>query len=115
VFMLNTLDNYYLSLLEPEQSCLLFLRKYLLGFSPYMAEHWKYSTPFFYYKNKWLCYFSINKKTKQAYIGFVNGHKIKHAKLLSEGRKQIKVFYIDAEKDIDIKSLHAILKLAVVI
>ena len=111
--MLNALDNYYLTLTEPEQSSLLFLRKYLLELSPHMAEHWKFNTPFFYYKNKWFCYFSISKKTKQIYIGFVKGHKIKHPKLVSEGRKQIKVFYIDAEKDIDIKSLNAILRLAV--
>lgn len=35
---------------------------------------------------------------------------MKHPKLLSEGRKQIKVFYIDADKDIDIKSLNAMMK-----
>ena len=33
---------------------------------------------------------------------------MKHKKLVSEGRKQIKVFYIDPEKDIDVKSLKAI-------
>jgi hypothetical protein len=112
VFMLNSLNNYYISLLEPEQSSLLFLRTYLLEFSPHITEHWKYSTPFFYHKTKAFYYFSINKK-KQVYIGFVNGNKIKHPKLLSEERKQIKVFYIYADKDIDIKSLNAILKLAI--
>jgi hypothetical protein len=34
---------------------------------------------------------------------------MKHKKLVSEGRKQIKVFYIDTEEDIDVKSLKAML------
>ena len=46
---------------------------------------------------------------KKIYLGFVLGHKMKHKKLVSEGRKQIKVFYVDPEKDIDVKSLKAIL------
>lgn len=32
---------------------------------------------------------------------------MKQKKLVSEGRKQFKVFYIDPEKDIDVKSLKA--------
>lgn len=32
---------------------------------------------------------------------------MKQKKLVSEGRKQIKVFYIDPENDIDVKSLKA--------
>lgn len=111
--MLNQLDNYYFSKPQPEQSCLLFLRGFLLEYSSQIEEHWKYTTAFFTYKKKLFCYFSISKKTGQLYIGFVNGNKIKHKKLVAEGRKQIKVLYIDPNKDIDIKSLKEIVKLAV--
>lgn len=105
------MDNYYFSLPEPEQSCLLFLRRFLLDHSPHISEHFKFSTAFFYYKKEHLCYFSISKKTGKTYIGFVQGHRISHPKLLSEGRKQIKVFYLDPSQDVDVKTLKAILKL----
>ena len=38
---------------------------------------------------------------------------MKHKKLESEGRNTIKVFYVDPAKDVDLKSLNEILKLAV--
>ena len=41
-------------------------------------------------------------------IGFVKGYQVEHRKLAGEGRKQIKVFRIDAEKDIDVKALKKI-------
>jgi hypothetical protein len=108
--MLNYLDNYYFSQPEPEQSCLLFLRKFLLRYSPQIEEHWKYTTAFFTYKKKLFCYFSISKKSGALYIGFVDGNKIKHKKLVAEGRTQVRVFYIDPNKDIDIKNIKEILK-----
>lgn len=110
--MLNQLDNYYFSLPEPQQSCLLFLRRHILSFSKDIQEHFTYSTAFFKLKGKLFCYFSISKKTGRTYIGFVRGNKIKHPKLKAEGRTQIRVFYVDPEKDIDIASLNQILQLA---
>jgi len=77
-----------------------------------MEEHWKYTTAFFTYKKKLFCYFSINKKTHHVYIGFVDGNRIKDKSLVAEGRKQIRVFYIDPNKDIDVKNLIEILNLA---
>lgn len=110
--MLRQLDNYFHSLPEPEQGCLLFLRQHIINYSEDITDAWKFNTPFFYYKKKWLCYLSYNKKTKVIYIGFVKGYKLNHSKLLSEGRKQIKVFYVDANKDVDVKNLDKILKMA---
>jgi hypothetical protein len=108
--MLNQLDNYFLSLPEPEQGCLLFVRQFILGFNSDISEHWHYNTPFYYYKEKWMCYISYQKKQRTIYLGFVHGYKLKHKKLLSEGRKQIKVYYLDPAKDLDIKTLRAIFK-----
>ena len=109
--MLNTLDNFFFTLEEPEKSCLLFVRQFILKHSIEISEHWKYNTPFYYYKGKWMCYISYHKKTKVIYIGFVQGHLITHKKLASEGRKIVKVFYLDAGEDIDVKSIATILNL----
>ena len=105
--MLNHLDNYFFSLDEPHRSCLLFLRHFILDHSADLSEQWKFNTPFYYFKGKWFCYISYHKKTKKIYLAFILGYKMKHKKLVSEGRKQIKVFYIDTEEDIDVKSLKA--------
>ncbi len=108
--MLNHLDNYFLSLPEPEQSCLLFVRQLILGFNKAISERWRYNTPFYYYKEKWMCYISYQKKQKTIYLGFVHGHHLKHKKLLSEGRKQIKVYYLNPDKDLDIRTIMALFK-----
>lgn len=111
--MLNQLDNYYFSLPEPQQSAFLFLRKHLLNLNAEISEHFKYTTAFFHYKGKALCYFSVRKKDKQAYIGFVNGYLMKHKALASEGRSQIKVYYFDGAKDIDIATISKLLEMAI--
>jgi len=112
--MLNVIDNFFFSLAEPERSCLLFIRQFVLEHSPEISENWKFNTPFYNYKGKWMCYLSYNQKTKVIYIGFVHGFRMSHKKLLSEGRTQVKVFYVDPNKDVDIKSLKTILKQALV-
>jgi len=57
-----------------------------------------------------MCYIAYQKKIRKIYLAFVHGHKLQHKKLLSEGRKQIKVFYLKANSDVDVKSLNEILK-----
>ncbi len=108
----NHLDNYYLRLPEPQQSVLLFIRKYFLEFSAQIAEHYKYGGPFFHYKGKQFAYLAYSKVKNKTYVGLIYGYRLNHPKLVSEGRKQIKVFYLDVDKDIDVKNLNAILKLA---
>lgn len=106
------IDNYFFSLPEPESGCLLFLRNFLLDFSKKIHEERKFNTPFYYYNKKWLCFISYNPKTKEIYVSFVNGNKIRHPKLFSEGRKKMKIFRVNAQEDVDVKSLGEILKLA---
>ena len=110
--MPNNIDHFFNSLPEPDRSCLLFLRKFILDFSDKITEQRKNNTPFYYYNKKWLCFISYHPKTRIIYISFVDGNKIDHPKLLSEGRKKMKVFYVEASKNIDIKNLSAILKSA---
>lgn len=111
--MENKLDNFFLSLPEAEQSVLIYLRKHILNFNANYTEHYKFNTPFYYYKGKWNCYLYYNKKLKQTYIGFMHGYLMNHKKLMTEGRTQIKVYYIDCKKDIDIKTITTLLELSI--
>lgn len=106
------IDSYFLSLTEPYQSCLLFLRDFILGSSAHITEQRKFNTPFYYYKGKWLCFISYDPKSHLIYISFVKGFLIDHPALVSEGRKTHKVLYVDPAKDIDAKSLAEIVELA---
>lgn len=85
--MLSNLEFYYSDQTEPNGEALLALRQILLNFDSRMAESWKFSTPFF----------SINK--------------INHPTLIKGNRKQVKVLYIDPQKDIPIETVHEILTL----
>lgn len=109
--METNLDNFFLTIEEPHQSALLFLRQFFMR-DMGLEENRKFNTPFYYYNGKWFAYLSYNKKRNhEIYIGFVKGFKVEHPKLLAEGRKQIKVYRIIAEKDINVKELGKITKL----
>lgn len=111
--MLSPLDSYYDQLPEPQKSCLLFLRQFLLDFSPDLSEHYKYHTAFFHFKGKGICYFSVRKKDAQTYIGFMDGYRMKHPDVVSEDRTQIKVYYINLAEDLDLETIAALLKEAI--
>jgi hypothetical protein len=102
-------NNFFATLHEPVGSCLLFLRHFLLEHRPGISEAWKFNTPFYYYKKRWLAFISYNLKNDEIYISFVNGYKLAHKDLVSEGRKKMKIFYINANKDIDVNALGNIL------
>jgi hypothetical protein len=106
----ESLDNFFLKIPEPQQSTLLFLRQFFM-IEMELQENWKFNTPFYYHQGKWFCYLSYSAKRKhEIYIGFVKGYLIEHPSLVSEGRKQIKVYRINPEKDIKVKELIAICK-----
>ncbi len=108
--MLNPLENYFLKQLEPHQSCMLFLRKWLI--TQGLEEQYKYMTAMYYFKDKPFCYMSVRTKDKKLYLGFWKGHAMKHPKLLREGRKLFSAFYIDPQKDLPVKTLNEIVKKA---
>lgn len=112
--MEHLLNNFFLQLPEEEQSVLLFMRKHILQFSEHFTEHYKFNTPFYYYKGKWNCYLYHNKKSKRTYIAFLNGYLMKHKALLAEGRTQGRVYYFDCKKDIDIKTINELLDLTII-
>lgn len=108
-------DNYFLSQPEPTQSCLLSLRNLILAQHKAITPEWKYGMPFFYYKGKMLCYLWTNKKTGQPYIGFADGNKMDFKELIQEKRSRMKIFMIDAENDLPVKTIKLILNAAIVL
>lgn len=104
-------DHFLLTIPEPQQSAILFLRTFFIN-EMGLEERIKFNTPFYYYNGKWFCYLSYCAKRKhEIYIGFIKGFMIEFPKLESEGRKQVKLYRIDAHADIDIKSLKKITSL----
>jgi hypothetical protein len=110
--MLNHLDVFFLEKSEPEKSCLLYLRKYILNLHPSINEEWKYGLPFYYCNKKMFCYLWLHKKLKHPYIGFVDGANLNHPDLLQEKRAKMKIFLVNASKDIPIKKLEKIFSMA---
>ena len=108
--MLRPIDNYFLQKEEPVKSCLQFLRDHILGQDSNITEAWKYGMPFYCYKGKMFCYLWVHKKYQQPYIGIVEGKRIDHPDLLQEKRARMKIFLLDANKDIPVKKINAILK-----
>ena len=108
--MEDLIDNYYLSLPEPEQSVLLFLHQFFVN--DMMLQHQrKFNTPFYYLDGKWFSFLDYNPKKRSIHISFVKGNEVSHPKLLSEGRKQMKIYKINPEKDIDINELKEVVSL----
>lgn len=110
--VLGPIDHFYLQKEEPVKSCLQFLREHILLQNPGITETMKYGMPFFCYKGKMFCYLWVHKKYKQPYIGFVEGKKIDHPDLLLEKRARMKILLIDPVKNIPVKKINTILKMA---
>ena len=111
--MLREIDNFYLQKEEPVRSCLLALREIILKFNKDLTEAWKYKMPFFCYNGKMFCYVWVHKQTLQPYLGIVEGRKIMHPKLVQENRSRMKIMFVDPSKDMPIKTIHEILKMAI--
>ena len=87
---------------------MLFLRKHLLSYNSHITESFKYMTICYDYKGKMVCFLHV--KDNYVYLCFKTNNKLKHPKLFAEGRKAYKVFKCFIHKNIDVKSLNAILK-----
>lgn len=113
--MLRPIDNYFLQQEEPIKSCLLYLRDYIMKLDSNITGKWQYGMPFFYYKDKRICYLWIHKKLGFPYIGIVNGTKIKHPDLLQEKRAKMKILLINPDRAIPVSKIKAILRQAIVL
>ena len=95
---------------KPEYAeIMLFLRRHLLSYNKNISEVFKYMTICYEYKGKGICF--MHQKDDYVYLCF-NGKKLKHPKLAAEGRKVFKAFKCFINKNIDVKALNEILKMA---
>lgn len=111
--MLTQLDNFYLQKAEPVKGCLLALREIILKHDKDISAAWKYGMPFFCYKGKMFCYLWVHKKFHQPYIGIVEGKRFDHPNLIIEKRSRMKIMLFEADQDLPIEAIQAILKQAI--
>lgn len=107
--MLSVIEQFYEDQTEPLQSCFLSLRKIILDYDGDIKETWKYSMPFFYFKNKMFCYLYQQKGGGLPYIGFAKGRLLSHPDLELGNRKKMKVLTINPSEDLPIQTIHDIL------
>src|SRR6188508_105913 len=108
--MSREVDNYYLNKDEPNKSCLLALRSIILEQDTAVTETLKWGMPCFCYKKKMFCYLWTDKKTDEPYILMVEGKHLVHPKLETGERSRMKIFKVDPNKDLPVKTIEDILQ-----
>jgi len=109
---MDTNEKVYLGKEEPNKSCLLALRDIILNQDENINETTKYGMPCFCYKKKIFCYLWIDKKTSEPYILFVEGQQLDHPKLEKGNRSRMKIFSVNPNQDIPIKTIELLLNKA---
>ena len=110
--MLDELHNFYLNKEELNKSCLLALRSIILEQDIHISETQKYGMPCFCYKKMMFCYLWIDKKTGDPYLLMVEGKLLDHPKLEQGNRSKMKIFRVNPNKDLPIKTIESILQKA---
>lgn len=110
--MMKPLDNFYQQQSEAVQSTLLALQQLILQQDAAITNEWKYGMPFFCYKGKMFCYLWVHKKTGQPYIGLVEGKHFDQPFLIQEKRSRMKIWLLDADKDLPVKKIQQVLQQA---
>jgi uncharacterized protein YdhG (YjbR/CyaY superfamily) len=107
---MRELDYFYLNKEEPNKSCLLALRSIILEQDPNITETQKYGMPCFCYKKKMFCYLWTDKKTNEPYILMVEGKHLTHPELEEGNRSRMKIFRVNANKDLPVMTIKNILQ-----
>jgi uncharacterized protein YdhG (YjbR/CyaY superfamily) len=105
-------DHYYEKHEEPNQSCLLALRKLILSSHPDVNEAIKWGIPCFMRGKRMFCFLSIHKKSGQPYILWSDGIHMEHPLLEQGDRKLMKVMMINPNEDLPVKEIEEILGIA---
>jgi len=106
----DELQNYYQNKIEPNKSCLMALRTIILNQDKNITETRKWGMPCFCYKKKMFCYLWTDKKTDEPYILMVEGKYLDHPELEVGDRTRMKIFRVNPNKDIPVKTIERILQ-----
>jgi hypothetical protein len=96
-------DNYYLKHSEPIQGCLFALKRLILGADKRISETRKYQVPFFYYKEKKLCFLWVNRK--KLMLGFVTDKSIFPVVGGSKRKDEMEMIQIDPNSDLPVEMI----------
>ena len=107
--MVEYLNGYYLTKEEPHKSCLLALRSIILEQDDHITETVKWGMPCFCYKKKMFCYLWTDKQSHKPYLLFVEGNHLDHPQLEKGNRSRMKIFRINPEKDLPVKTIKLLL------
>ncbi len=110
--MHTDLNSYYLGKDDPQQSCLLALRKVILAQDENIRETRKYGMPCFCYCNKMFCYLWCDKKTDEPYLLFVEGKYLDDPDLEAGNRSRMKIFRVNPNRDLPLIKINALLNKA---
>ncbi|MBI1308080.1 MAG: DUF1801 domain-containing protein [Bacteroidetes bacterium] len=105
--------NFYVNQPEPNRSCLLALKDLILQSDPEMIETIKYGMPCFCLGKKIICYLWTDKKTREPYILFADGNKMKHPKLETGDRLRMKIYWVNPNEDLPVAEINEVLVLAI--
>ena len=106
-------NKYYSSKEEPNQSCLLALRKLILDSHTDLYETRKWGMPCFCMGKKPICYLWTDKKTNQPYVLIVEGKRIDHPALKAGDRAKMKILQVDPLEDLPVSDIGEVLDLAI--
>lgn len=109
---MRQLDQFFHSQIEPQKSCFFALREIILSQDDLVTETQKYGMPCFCYKKKMFCYLWSDKKTNEPYLLFVEGNRLEHPELEAGTRKRMKIFRVNPNEDLPIKTINHLLKSA---
>lgn len=108
--MTEDFDAYYLNQEEPNKSCLLALRSFIMKQDEFVTETKKYGMPCFCYQKKMFCYLWVDKKTQEPYILFVEGKYLHHPMLETGTRARMKIFRVNANDDLPVSTIEELLQ-----
>jgi len=106
---MNELESYYEALDEGQRELFFALQHIILGFDQAINQRWKWKTPFFYWNDSPLVYFSVNRKDGRPYLGFIDGHRMANTALEKDGRKMVKVVHFRTDEDLPLAVLKGLL------
>ncbi len=110
---MQSLDNFYLQHDAVINETFLALRSIIKKQHPAITNEWKYGGSFFCFKGKMFCYLWVDKKTKQPYIGIVEGKRFDEPYLIQDQRKRIKIMLLNPEEDLPIEKIEHVIQKAI--